>query len=107
MTEREAAALFKTLSDETRVKIVRMLADDAASDETVQREGLCACGLLEELAISQPTLSYHMKNLMDSGLVLGVKDGVWMRYSLNPARVAEASAFFEALSMNARIGGRA
>lgn len=103
MTERETAALFKTLSDETRVRIVKMLAEDAVPDADIcgagTHEGLCACTILEAFAISQPTLSYHMKILMESGLVHGVKDGVWMRYTINAGRVAEAVAFFDSLGV--------
>lgn len=64
---------FKALSDETRLKIVAMLSFGE----------MCACKILEEFSITQPTLSYHMKVLMESGLVGGVRDGAWMRYSLN------------------------
>ena len=44
---------------------------------------LLACKLLEEFHITQPTLSYHMETLCDSGLVNGRKDGIWMKYSIN------------------------
>jgi ArsR family transcriptional regulator len=44
---------------------------------------LCACKILESFSITQPTLSYHMKTLCDSGLVEGIREGAWMRYSLN------------------------
>ena len=42
---------MKALSDETRLKIIDMLSCGE----------MCACEILEELSISQPTLSYHMK----------------------------------------------
>ena len=67
------ASMMKALSDETRIKIFDM----------VIKEELCACKLLEEFSITQPTLSYHMKILCDSGLVQVRKDGVWMRYSVS------------------------
>lgn len=65
--------IFKALADETRLKIIRMLSAGE----------LCACKILEEFEITQPTLSYHMKILTESGLVNGARDGAWMRYSLN------------------------
>ena len=65
--------LLKALADETRLKIIDMLSDGE----------LCACRILEYFEITQPTLSYHMKILCESGLVEGTRDGVWMRYSLN------------------------
>lgn len=67
------ATYLKALGDETRVKIYDMLSEGE----------LCACNILEEFHITQPTLSYHMKILCDSGLVNSRKDGVWMKYSVN------------------------
>lgn len=70
---KEYAIMMKALGDETRLKIFHMLAEGE----------LCACKLLEEFSITQPTLSYHMKILCDSGLVNGKRDGIWMRYTIN------------------------
>lgn len=72
-TYKDYALLLKALGDETRIKIFHMLSQGE----------LCACNLLEEFHITQPTLSYHMKILCDSGLVHGRKDGIWMKYSIN------------------------
>jgi ArsR family transcriptional regulator len=69
----DAAGVFKALADATRIKILTMLTGDE----------LCACKILEAFSITQPTLSYHMKILTESGLVNARKDGAWMRYSLN------------------------
>jgi ArsR family transcriptional regulator, arsenate/arsenite/antimonite-responsive transcriptional repressor len=60
----EYAVFAKALADETRVKIFDMLS----------KGELCACNILEEFNITQPTLSYHMKILCDSGLVNGRRD---------------------------------
>lgn len=67
------ALMMKALGDESRIKIFKMLAQGE----------LCACNVLEELNLSQPTLSYHMKILCDSGLVNGKRDGIWMKYTIN------------------------
>jgi ArsR family transcriptional regulator, arsenate/arsenite/antimonite-responsive transcriptional repressor len=75
----EYALAFKALSDETRLKIVEMLGHGE----------LCACKILESFNITQPTLSYHMKILTDSGLVSGCREGAWTHYTLNKDRVAE------------------
>lgn len=64
---------FKALSDSNRIKIVGILV----KGET------CACKLLEELNVSQPTLSHHMGILQRSGLVNGVKKGQWVYYSIS------------------------
>lgn len=71
-TEKKMALVFKALSDENRIRILKLLHGGEK----------CACKLLEELNISQPTLSHHMKILCDSGLVTGRKEGKWMHYSI-------------------------
>ena len=75
--------VFKALSDEKRLKIVDMLS---CSEK-------CACDILESFSISQSTLSYHMKILVDSGLVQAVRDGAWMRYTLNKEKVNATLVF--------------
>lgn len=79
--------VFKALADETRLKIIHMLASGE----------MCACKILEEFEITQPTLSYHMKILTESGLVNGVRDGAWMRYSLNGVNGQALKNFIEQL----------
>lgn len=67
------ANVFKAFDDVNRLQILEML-----------REGeKCACMLLEDLQISQSTLSYHMKVLCDSSIVTGRKEGKWMYYSIS------------------------
>lgn len=79
----DSVLLFKALADETRLRIVDMLSC----------EELCACSILEAFEISQPTLSYHMKILTESGLVQARKDGSWMRYTLNQELFASLRQF--------------
>ena len=75
---REDVRKVKALADENRLAI--MLA--------LQHGEKCGCVLLEELNITQPTLSHHMKILCDSGLVASRKDGKWMHYSLSLEGIA-------------------
>ena len=70
--ELEIAGIFKALSDENRVKILKLLRGGEK----------CACHLLDALNISQPTLSHHMKILCDAGIVIGRREGKWMHYSI-------------------------
>ena len=70
--EQELACIFKALSDENRIRILKLLHSGEK----------CACKLLEELNISQPTLSHHMKVLCDAGIVTARKEGKWMHYSI-------------------------
>ena len=73
LTDKQVAVIFKALSDENRIRIMKLLRSGEK----------CACKLLEELNISQPTLSHHMKILCDAGLVTGRREGKWMHYSIH------------------------
>lgn len=68
------ADIFKALSDPTRV---RLLDHIAASEGGTA----CACHLPETLGISQPTLSHHLKKLVDAGLVTREQRGRWAHYT--------------------------
>ncbi len=83
MDERKTVHIFKALCDENRIRILKMLTSGEK----------CACKMLEELKVTQPTLSHHMKILCDSGVVVGRKEGKWMHYSISceGARVAAES----------------
>ncbi|WP_024621345.1 ArsR/SmtB family transcription factor [Metaclostridioides mangenotii] len=79
----EYALIFKALTDETRLKILNMLSDNE----------LCACNILDEVNITQPTLSYHMKMLIACDLVSARKDGSWMKYTLKNNKILELKDF--------------
>ena len=81
MDEREIALIFKAFCDENRIRILKMLTSGEK----------CACVLIEQLDMPQSSLSYHMKILCDSGIVVGRKEGKWMHYSISTkgAKVAE------------------
>ncbi|MBD0330476.1 MAG: winged helix-turn-helix transcriptional regulator [Thermoleophilia bacterium] len=68
------AALFRALADPARVRIVNLLA---RSDEPV-----CVCEFVPMLALSQPTVSHHLKKLADAGLLEREQRGRWAYYSL-------------------------
>jgi ArsR family transcriptional regulator len=68
------AKLFKALADPHRVQVVNLL--------TVSEEPVCVCDLTELLGVSQPTVSFHMKKLVDAGLLEREQRGVWAYYSL-------------------------
>ena len=67
------AKIFKALGDPKRVQIVDMLSCGE----------LCACDLLEHFDFTQPTLSHHMKVLINAGIVQTRKTGIWHNYSLD------------------------
>jgi len=80
----EYVSLFKAIADQTRLNIVDLLSGGE----------MCACQLLDNFNITQPTLSYHMKILCDSGIVNGRREGSWMYYSINGAVIETISEFF-------------
>lgn len=81
------AAMFKALSDPNRLLIL----------ETLQNEERCACKLLEDLEISQSTLSHHMKILCEAGFVDANRQGKWMHYSLNQEGFSKTKCILELL----------
>ena len=70
----ENAKVFKAFCDENRLRILELLRSGEK----------CACVLLDDLHITQSTLSHHMKILCDSGVVQGRKEGKWVHYSIDP-----------------------
>lgn len=79
----DEALMFKALCDANRLTILEALQD---GDK-------CACILLEDLNISQSTLSHHMKILCDAGFVHSHKKGKWMHYTLNEDGFEQAKDF--------------
>lgn len=88
MNTEEAVRAFKALGDENRLRIVGIVAE---------RGDVCACRLLDELDMMQPTLSHHMKLLRDSGVVKARKEGRWMHYSLDREVVGALASLLEEL----------
>jgi ArsR family transcriptional regulator len=74
------AALFGALADPARVRIVNVLA-------TSERP-VCACDLIEPLGLSQPTVSHHLKRLVEAGLLEREQRGKWAYFSLKPEATA-------------------
>lgn len=89
MDEKRIAAIFKAFCDENRVRIIKLLRSGEK----------CACKLLDEINVTQPTLSHHMKILCDSGIVVGRKEGKWMHYSISEKGVKQAKKYLEQLTV--------
>jgi ArsR family transcriptional regulator len=84
-TPRDAARLFRALSDETRLRIIDHLRDGEE----------CVCNLTGPLRIQQSLLSFHLRILKDAGLVHDRKQGRWVYYSLNPDALGSMSEMLE------------
>jgi ArsR family transcriptional regulator len=69
------ATVFKALSDPNRVRILNLLANAG--------KPVCVCDLVPVLGLSQGTVSFHLKKLLDVGLLERRQRGTWAYYSLN------------------------
>jgi ArsR family transcriptional regulator, arsenate/arsenite/antimonite-responsive transcriptional repressor len=81
---KELEQLFRALGDRHRVKIVNMLA--LAGEEAV-----CVCELVPPLGLSQPTVSYHLKQLTHAGLLERERRGTFAYYRLAPGALDRVS----------------
>jgi len=87
---RNYVKLFKAIADETRIDIIQILTN----------KKMCACLILKQLKIGQPTLSHHMKVLCNSQFVLSEKIGKKVYYWLNENTVEVFKVFFEKIGTN-------
>lgn len=88
MDAEKAAQAFKALGDDNRLRIIELIASQGE---------MCACRILDELDIAQPTLSHHMKLLKDAGLVKARKQGRWMHYSMDRSMLESIEGFLRAI----------
>jgi len=81
----DLARLLKALADPTRLRLVSMVAAHESGEA-------CVCELTEPLGLTQPTISHHLKVLVDAGIFTRDKRGVWAYYALVPAALDALSA---------------
>ena len=74
---RATASLFKALADPARVRILNLLLE--------KNEPLCVCDMTPATALAQPTVSHHLKKLMEAGLLRRETRGTWSYYSIDRA----------------------
>jgi ArsR family transcriptional regulator, arsenate/arsenite/antimonite-responsive transcriptional repressor len=84
---------FKALSDETRLRIVKLL----------EHGELCVCDIGAALAMTQPKVSFHLAVLKKSGLLKDRKEGKWVHYSLDESEMFKR---FLLLSVAEKVSGR-
>jgi ArsR family transcriptional regulator len=88
-------SILATIADRTRLRILGIVL--AAGGEPV-----CVCKLVPELGLTQPTVSYHLKQLVGAGLLEREQRGAFAFYSLVPGALAGVSALATALDDVAR-----
>ena len=82
------ATVFKALSDPNRLRIVNLLANSP--------EPVCVCEFMPQLGLSQGTVSFHLKKLLDAGLLVREQRGTWAYYSLERDALERLAVVFEA-----------
>jgi ArsR family transcriptional regulator, arsenate/arsenite/antimonite-responsive transcriptional repressor len=75
------AGLLKALADPARLRLLSLISAHAGGEA-------CVCDLIDPLGLSQPTVSHHLKVLLDAGLVTRDKRGVWAYYRAVPETLA-------------------
>jgi ArsR family transcriptional regulator len=88
LTADQAAGLahvLKALADPVRLRLVSMVAAHDGGEA-------CVCELTEPLSLTQPTISHHLKILVDAGIFTRDKRGVWAYYALTPGVLDAVSA---------------
>ena len=96
MKTMDVALICRALGDANRLEIIRMLSDGEK----------CGCRLLEKFEITQPTLSHHMRILVECGLVNDRREGKWHHYSLNCNTLTEYKAFIDSLTCEKCADGK-
>ncbi|HEX5189678.1 MAG TPA: metalloregulator ArsR/SmtB family transcription factor [Streptosporangiaceae bacterium] len=81
----ELARILKALADPTRLQLVSMVAAHEGGEA-------CVCDLTDPLGLTQPTISHHLKILVDAGIFTRDKRGKWAYYALVPSALDAVSA---------------
>lgn len=84
------ARSLKALADPARLRLVSMVAAHADAEA-------CVCDLTEPLGLSQPTVSHHLKVLVEAGLLTRDKRGTWAYYRLVPGALDSLAALLAAV----------
>jgi ArsR family transcriptional regulator, arsenate/arsenite/antimonite-responsive transcriptional repressor len=84
----EYVRVFKAFTDEKRIAVLKMLGEGEK----------CACQMLENLDICQSSLSYHMKILVESGVVENRQEGKWTYYKISEEGKGHAAALLDSIA---------
>jgi ArsR family transcriptional regulator, arsenate/arsenite/antimonite-responsive transcriptional repressor len=84
----DLAKKLKALADPTRLRLVSIVAAS-------EGDGACVCDLIEPVGLSQPTVSHHLKILMEAGFLTRSKRGTWAYYKLVPGALGELSQLLD------------
>jgi len=83
------AHTLKALADPTRLRLLSIVAASEAAEA-------CVCDLIDPVGLSQPTVSHHLRILMEAGFLSRSKRGTWAYYALVPGALDRVSSFLVA-----------
>lgn len=83
----ELLGIFKALSDETRLRIIKLL----------EKGELCVCDVVAALDMVQPKVSFHLSALKEAGLIRDRKQGRWIHYRLDDSEMFKRFLLLSAL----------
>ena len=86
----QKALVFKALGDPSRLRLLSIIKASSSGST-------CVCDLTEPLDLSQPTVSHHLKILVEAGLLLREKRGTWAYFSLAPGALEDVANLLVAL----------
>jgi ArsR family transcriptional regulator len=82
---KDLAVRLKAVADPARLRLLSLLLASEALEA-------CTCDLTEPLGLSQPTVTHHLKRLLDAGLVTAEPRGVWTYYRVVPEALTAVAA---------------
>jgi ArsR family transcriptional regulator len=85
----ELASTLKAIADPTRLRLLSLIQAHEGAEA-------CVCELTEPFGLSQPTISHHLKVLLDAGLVTRSRRGTWAYYRAVPERLDAMAAVISA-----------
>ena len=87
---KQKALVFKALADPNRLRLLSIVKGADAGEA-------CVCDLTEPLDLGQPTVSHHLKILVDAGLLHREKRGTWAYYSIVPGAIEQTAGLLASL----------
>jgi ArsR family transcriptional regulator len=87
---KQKALVFKALADPNRLRLLSIVKAESSGES-------CVCDLTDPLDLGQPTVSHHLKILVDAGLLHREKRGTWAYYSLVPGALDDVAGILASL----------
>lgn len=93
-TAASLARTFKAIADPARLRLLSLVAAHDGGEA-------CVCELTEPLGLSQPTVSHHLKILLDAGLLTREQRGVWAFFTIVPGALDALAAVLNSQPLRA------